>query len=245
MRSKFRADIRDHLVLPFGTATKADITRIHLVHVAATGIRLESDVPLVYIDKSKRTPLTLAQFADVFPAKPSDYENREVDEQEGLVFIRDELKKYNPNMTKYEGWFLDYYFEHVKGYHFSDLIIAMEEKFKGSSYSAFLPIPEMQIYVADPLDDFAYEPNNNFRVDYGFWDGQRLIAVEIDGAEPAGYARDVRRDRMLRRGGVDVIHILNAEIEKHGERAIRNLLPFGFLGNRRTEIHSPFDSIPF
>ena len=41
----------------------------------------------------------------------------------------------------------------------------------------------MQLYVQDQLARVAsYEPKNNFRFDYGFWDGERLIAIEIDGA---------------------------------------------------------------
>src|SRR5436190_20708805 len=65
---------------------------------------------------------------------------------------------------------------------------------------------EMQLYVRDPLEEeWTFEPSNNFRVDFGFWTGETLIAIEIDGSEPSGYARDVRRDRLLRRAEVDVI----------------------------------------
>ena len=98
-------------------------------------------------------------------------------------------------------------------------------------WRALLPIPELQLYVQDPLaEKVSYQPDNNFRVDYGFWDGKKLTAVEIDGAEPAGYARDIRRDRLLRRAGVDVIHILNLEIERHKARALAELLPREFFG---------------
>jgi hypothetical protein len=94
---------------------------------------------------------------------------------------------------------------------------------------ALLPIPELQLYVNDPLSP-SYEPHNNFRVDYGFWNGRQLIAVEIDGAEPEGYAKDVRRDRLLRRAGVDVVHILNVEVAKHKGRALDRLLPRQMFG---------------
>lgn len=85
----------------------------------------------------------------------------------------------------------------------------------------------MQLYVHDVLDvgRWSFEPNNNFRVDFGFWTGSKLIAVEIDGNEPEGYARDVRRDRLLRRADVDVVHILNTEIDKHGRDLMVPLLP--------------------
>jgi hypothetical protein len=79
---------------------------------------------------------------------------------------------------------------------------------KNDTWRALLPIPELQLYVQDPLAATrSYQPDNNFRVAYGFWDGEKLTAVEIDGAEPEGYARDIRRDRLLRRAGVAVIHI--------------------------------------
>jgi hypothetical protein len=50
---------------------------------------------------------------------------------------------------------------------------------------------------------------------------------------------------MLRRGGVDVIHILNVEIARHGGRALRRLLPYKFWGSPAEKIHTPFDGIPF
>jgi hypothetical protein len=110
-----------------------------------------------------------------------------------------------------------------------------------------LPIPELQLYVRDPLSDWeSYQPNNNLRVDYGFWDGKRLIAVEIDGAEPAGYARDIRRDRLLKKAGVTVIHILNMELMKHKSLALLKLLPRYFFGfdwdykSERPEFEIPF-----
>jgi hypothetical protein len=138
---------------------------------------------------------------------------------------------------------LDLYFKTIEDRHFSEFWA--DRKALASVYSAFLPIPEMQIYVADPLgDDLGYEPNNNFRVDYGFWNGQELIAIEIDGAEPAGYARDLRRDRMLRRAGVDVVHILNMELEKHRGRALTQLLPYVFWGDRTAKADDAF-IIPF
>jgi hypothetical protein len=97
-------------------------------------------------------------------------------------------------------------------------------------YNALLPIPEMQLYVENPLDEtWSFEPTNNFRVDFGFWNGTELLAIEIDGNEPGGYARDLRRDRLLRRAKVDVVHILNTEIELHGEAVIFKLLPMSVL----------------
>jgi hypothetical protein len=157
------------------------------------------------------------------------------------------IKSHNPEMTKYEEMFLDLYFGTLKTLvayaHNSQFEIFVEAekqiglpifgwyKSPNDLWRALLPIPELQLYVQDPLSEkVSYQPNNNFRVDYGFWDGEKLIAVEIDGAEPAGYAKDIRRDRLLKRAGVEVIHILNLEIAKHRARALVKLLPRQFFG---------------
>jgi hypothetical protein len=45
-----------------------------------------------------------------------------------------------------------------------------------------------------------------------------------------------------------VIHILNVELEKHGEDAVGLLIPRSFLGNPYEEVSRPYsfeDEIPF
>jgi len=227
LKLKRHVDIDGHLVLPFGTATKADIARIRLARVDAQGIRLESEVPVVHIHKSKKEALKLTHFFEVFTYNQEETKHFHGNEPEGLAFIKKAIKQHNPSMTKYEELFIDLYFDRISHVHFAE-------------YRA-------DENVADPLEEgwHGYETNNNFRVDYGFWNGKQLIAVEIDGAEPEGYARDIRRDRMLRRAGVDVIHILNLEIEKHREHAVFRLLPYEFWGDLTKKMYDPFDVIPF
>ena len=72
--------------------------------------------------------------------------------------------------------------------------------------------------------------------------GQAVLSQgdQIDGAEPEGYARDIRRDRLLRRAGVDVIHITNWELATHKGKALAQF--FGFDWNYEGE--RPFD-LPF
>jgi len=138
-----------------------------------------------------------------------------------LDFMHQIIAQHMPidTTTRYETTFLKIYFDFIKDHSF------VREPL--GRYNALLPIPQMQLYVHDVLDDsqWTFEPNNNFRVDFGFWTGTKLIAVEIDGNEPEGYARDIRRDRLLRRAEVDVVHILNTEIDKHGMRLMVALLP--------------------
>lgn len=214
--------IPDHLILPFGTATKFDISRIKLSSVGGNGVYFTSDIPCIYIDRSKREPLTLSEFPDCFVE--CGYPDDSKDVLSTLVFMEQIIERHIPKPTPSQIKFLRLYFDHIKlqcSIHRSD-----PDK-QRVAYNAMLPLPEMQIYVHDPLqDDFmGYEPTNNFRVDFGFWTGTRLVGVEIDGNEPGGYAEDVRRDRLLRCADVDLIHILNTEIAKYGARAVRHLLP--------------------
>jgi len=148
-----RVNIGGHLVLPFGTATKADISRIRLTCVEATGIHLESDAPVVYINKNDDKPLILASFDDVFAVNPTAFDGDRLnkDERYGLDFICGKIKEHNPNMAKYEELFANLYFQCIADRHLSERPW-LTKRAQGSVYSALLPIPEMQIYVADPLD---------------------------------------------------------------------------------------------
>jgi hypothetical protein len=224
--------VPDYLILPFGRAIKSDLQKIMLSAVSADGLYFSTDVPVIFIRKSNKRPICVADFERYlgnFPDSCCD------DDQAMLNHICTTLKSHNPDMTKSEEIFLDLYFGTLKTLaafaHNQQFKIFIEaEKRIGLSWMpgyksandlwrALLPIPELQLYVQDPLSEkISYQPDNNFRVDYGFWDGEKLIAVEIDGAEPAGYAKDIRRDRLLKRAGVEVIHILNLEIAstEHG-----------------------------
>jgi len=213
-------EITDHLILPFGTAKKFDLQKITLAAVAANGIYLRADIPCVYINVAEKKPHRLLDFFSVF-GRGRDSSPKGDDVTAMLNFIHQTITQHMPTetTTPYEAAFLNHYFEFVKDHPF------IKEPF--GRYNALLPIPQMQLYVHDVLDfgRWSFEPNNNFRVDFGFWTGTKLIAVEMDGNNPEGYAGDVRRDRLLRRADVDVVHILNTEIDKHGRDLMVPLLP--------------------
>jgi hypothetical protein len=237
--------VPDYLILPFGKAVKDDLQKISLSAVSANGLYFATDVPVIFINKSMQKPLCLSDFTKHFGQMPdSCYDNLHANAKAALDFMLPALKSHNPNMTRSEELFLDLYFgmltavmkdgeECREACQQIGLDWYMIDAYRSPNdlWRALLPVPELQLYVQDPLsDNYSYHPDNNFRVDYGFWDGQKLIAVEIDGAEPQGYARDIRRDRLLRRAGVDVIHILNLELQKYRARALTQLLPAKFFG---------------
>jgi hypothetical protein len=254
--------VPDYLILPYGRAVKSDLQKISLSAVSADGLYFSTDIPVIFINKANRKPMCLGNFEKHFRDWPttSHYDDSDQIILDQMCTI---IKSHNPNMTQSEEEFLNLYFATLKALasHAHDEEGSLEaarslgcpfdwlypRRSKNDTWRALLPIPELQLYVQDPLAETkSYQPDNNFRADYGFWNGEKLIVVEIDGAEPAGYARDIRRDRLLRRAGVDVIHIMNFEIAKHKARALIELLPrefFGFDWNYQGE--RPLFDIPF
>jgi hypothetical protein len=61
------------------------------------------------------------------------------------------------------------------------------------------------------------------KVDFAFWTGSKIIAVEID-SDRKLLPDVIRRDRRYRESGVDVVHILNSEIEEFRDSII-DILP--------------------
>jgi hypothetical protein len=205
--------VPDYLILPYGHAKKSDLQKIGLSAVSADGLYFSTDVPVIFINKSEHKPLCLPDFEKHFQQFPDELFDK--NDEAILEYILTSLKSHNPDMTPSEELFLDLYFKTLTalavessktkdkyetftqifdqiGLHWAEI----EHWYKSANdvWRALLPIPELQLYVQDPLATTqSYQPDNNFRVDYGFWDGEKLIAVEIDGAEPAGYARDSAR----------------------------------------------------
>ena len=61
------------------------------------------------------------------------------------------------------------------------------------------------------------------KVDFAFWAGHRMIAIEID-SDNKLLPDVIRRDRRYRDSGIEVIHILNSEIERFMS-SIMDILP--------------------
>ena len=87
------------------------------------------------------------------------------------------------------------------------------------------------------------------KVDFAFWTGKRLVAVEIDGGSHIGSDSHIEKDRLLQRSGVHVVHILNSEITKYRVKVVKRLLPpeiTSFWKGVETKWRSnPLDDIPF
>ena len=93
-------------------------------------------------------------------------------------------------------------------------------------WGALLPLPQAHLYCEDPLVEGAtFVPERMFKVDFLFWSGKQLIAVEIDGSSHIGSETHIIKDRLLQRSGVHVVHITNREVFEFGTKIIRKLLP--------------------
>lgn len=95
----------------------------------------------------------------------------------------------------------------------------------------------------------SFVPERMVKVDFAFWTGTDIVAVEIDGSSHIGSQNHVTKDRLLQRAGVNVIHILNDELLKHHDKVITKLMPPEiskyWVGNEDSLHLNPLDIIPF
>lgn len=222
--------IKDHLIIPFG-CPKWDIKKIKVVGVSTQATYFESDTPCAYIEKNDPRPLRLQQICQLFPQDFPDID----DYNEAMNYIRDLLKTSTEIQTDSERLFLDLYFSYcMKVVTPHPREIEREETARipiprndpAWVFEALVPLPQAHLYLDDPLDDsYSYAPENMVKVDFVFWTGRNIVAVEIDGPSHAGSERHITKDRMLMRAGVTTVHILNSELRQHKEKVITNLLP--------------------
>lgn len=244
--------IPDQLLIPFG-GPKWSIERISVVGVSTTGTYLQSDTPLAYIDKSKQRALRLRDFKDVMPgAWPDIY-----DADEALTFIHQHLREKCEVGTDSERRFLDLYFDYCRDQVRPPSYLTGQRKDWRVPYNrpewvfeALLPLPQAHVYQANPLEDgYSFFPSRMMKVDFAFWTGKRLVAIEIDGGSHIGSEAHVEKDRLLQRAGVHTVHILNSEVAKYGEKVVSRLLPHEVTEfwhcAKDTWPTNPFDDIPF
>jgi hypothetical protein len=241
--------VSDRLILPFA-CPKREIDDIRIKAVAPDGTYFATDTSCAYIDRAQRSPLTLMQFFEAWNIDGAPHATADWESALGALY---KLTVDFGNLgTKSERAFLDAYFRHVhkvtKDACNPEADFPFGPRFQTPDpywvFRAPLPLPQAHLYAADPLDEkspWNYHPTNMFKADFAFWTGQQLVAIEIDGGSHIGSPKHITKDRMLRRSGVQVVHILNDEILKEPERVIRHLLP-----NRITDFweYIPDDGVP-
>ena len=86
------------------------------------------------------------------------------------------------------------------------------------SFAALRPLPQAHLPPGDSAP---------VRVDFVFWDGERFIAIELEGS---GSPRKARRDELARLedAAVTLVRVPGALLQQQGERLLAQLLPEPF-----------------
>lgn len=78
--------------------------------------------------------------------------------------------------------------------------------------------------MTETKETFVSERSN--RIDFLFWTGYKMIAVEISGDGPSHISSThVEKDRKFMHANIMIIHITNDEIDTYGIDVVRKLLP--------------------
>ncbi len=182
-------------------------------------------------------------FPNFFPTDKTGFPIIE-DVAEVLKFIHKTIQSSCMLDTTHEKKFLDIYFEYItqrgeeytqknheffswwEQRHVDELTYAgLQQVDELMLLFHLMPFPQAHVYVEDPFTDSQlYSPNRMLRVDFAFWTGKKLVAIEIDGSSHIGSLKHVEKDRLLLRSGIEVIHILNHEIDKYGTELIEKVL---------------------
>jgi hypothetical protein len=222
--------IENQLLIPFG-GPKWSIDGIGVVGVSTTGTYIASNTPLAHINRTERLGLRLRHFPSVVPG---DWSEEIEDSGAAAAVMRDYLRDKCTLATEHERKFIDIYFDYcIEATTPSSWMLRREPTDRSAPYDdsnwifdALLPLPQAHLYQSNPLDDkYSFVPSRMMKVDFAFWTGERLVAVEIDGGSHIGSEAHVVKDRLLQRAGVHVIHILNSELTTHGSKIIKRLLP--------------------
>jgi hypothetical protein len=203
---------KDYLIIPYGFNQKWDINKINVVGVDNSATYFESEIPCFYLDIHENSPLKIQDINSISV--------NEVIEDWQLMYSCDEalnnIKTYliDKCETDKEKRFIEYYFDYINDDY-------------GPQFKALLPVPQAHLYLKDPLteDRSTFVSDKSNRVDFLFWTGRKLIAVEIDGKGPSHISQShIEKDRKFAHADIKIIHITNDEIDNIGPKVIERLL---------------------
>lgn len=214
--NRFSAKVSGHLLIPFG-CPKWKISDIRPVAVSPQGTCFESSTQFVYINKHERQPKTMRDFCNIFYGinLPLNTEPNIA-----LSIIEKYLRENCELQTDCERHFLNYYFDYCKN------AVTSQNEFNNSfQWTEFiLPIPQAHLYLSDPFADLE-QLDTMIKVDFLFWTGTEMVAIEIDGTNKTS-AEINARDCKLRAAGVrEIIRILNSDLINSGAKTITSQLP--------------------
>jgi hypothetical protein len=200
--------------------------------------RPDTNGPRIAVDTDARDPLRLNDGPYDFSELPPAAGTGTVAER--LAILRDHLSEFCDQWAKRPRQFVSLYFRFIDSVITADrpAIEAHVAKFAGLftavdyAFSALRPLPRAHLSVGGD----ARVP-----VDFAFWTGARLVAVDIAGDDARGSTWQ-ERARQLEAAGVQRIEIPSAAVAKDDPAVLRAALPPEFAAFWRAE---PLPSSPF
>jgi hypothetical protein len=185
-------------------------------------------------------PLRLSTMSWDFPEWPDLIALAE--RAERLDFLRDRLKSLCGLWDKLPRLFLDAYFNHVGACVVANRVAleAAAQRLGGLfapedwSYAGLCPLPRAQLPASD-------NPADLVSVDFAFWTGEGLYAVDIVGTTTTPRWRRGGRER-LGTAGISVLEIPGVDLQRDGAGVLAQLLTAPFSNFWKTE---PLPSSPF
>jgi hypothetical protein len=220
-----------HLLIPFGVE-RWRIEDVKVSGVSTDATYFESSAPLCHIDMSTAVGLRLYQVDDVLPNEGAYPLANSV--EANLEAVQTTIVQACQFDADSERLFLNLYFKYLLAKAMPQGDRFLVQQYRQSppasdpkwAYEALLPLPQAHLYLRDPLSRvYSFSPERMYKVDFAFWTGKRLVAVEIDGKSHIGSTHHIVKDRLLQSANVQVIHIMNEELLHHGEAVIQKLLP--------------------
>lgn len=176
---------RDLLMVPYGSAGFFP-EKLKLTGFALSGLALWTASPCVIVDRSIPQPLRCHQMPAEFSPPPPPEAMR--DTASKLAFMKDHLQSLCGIWDGPPKAFIDSYFAAVQremsansdelGKLVGDLTgLAVADDFV---FSAPLPLPRAHLHLAPRSDAPVVRSEDVVRVDFAFWTGTRLLAVDLD-----------------------------------------------------------------
>jgi hypothetical protein len=207
-----------------------------LIHYGTADWR--EDAPKVEVDPAARDPLRLNNGPYDFGETPPNAGTGTVAER--LAILREHITGQCDMWAKRPRQFVALYFRFIEGVIAADRadieahIAPFAGLFSGDDFvfSALRPLPRAHLPVAD---------GQRVRVDFAFWTGERLVAVDIPGDAARG-APWAERAKLLDAAGVRRIELAAADIAKDDPELLKTALPPEFAAFWRSETmpSSPF-----
>ena len=219
------------IVIPFGT-DKVAPEQISLKQTEG-GQKFECRLPHVVIDPTAGLALRLNSGGLEFREPPPLPEIPAVADQ--LNYLRNHIQLDCTVWDKYPRMFLDSYFAFILRHvmdHGPELMRSVARfqdlyRFDDWAFSALRPLPRAHLPAPDATEMLGRDAAEMIRVDFAFWTGTEIIAIDVLSSETRGISHD-RRRAGLRQAGVRVFEVSRESLDPARSRDFAAGLPAAF-----------------